>query len=120
MKLATLNNGTRDGRLIVVNHSLTEYVSAPADLPTMQSSLDDWVNSSNMLLQLFNDLEAGKLQSNKLKIDTIQGKLTRRKISNIFGKKFTNLAYEDILRSYPSVNWSLENGGKEEDFFGLV
>ena len=71
MKLATLNNGTRDGGLIVVNRSLTEYVSAPADIPTMQSALDDWANSSNMLLQLFNDLEAGKLQSNKLKIDIL-------------------------------------------------
>ena len=64
--------------------------------------------------------ELKSLFPNKLKIDTIQGKLTRRKISNIFGKKFTNLAYEDILRSYPSINWSLENGGREEDFFGLV
>ena len=24
------------------------------------------------------------------------------------------------MRSYPSINWSLKNGGKEEDFFGLV
>ena len=24
------------------------------------------------------------------------------------------------MRSYPSIKWSLENGGKEEDFFGLV
>ena len=77
MKLATLNNGTRDGALIVVNRSLTEYVSAPADIPTMQSALDDWANSSNMLLQLFNDLEAGKLQSNKLKIEELMAPLPR-------------------------------------------
>ena len=56
----------------------------------------------------------------KIANDTIKGKLSRKKISKVFGKKFTNLAYEEILRSYPSINWSLKNGGKEEDFFGLV
>ena len=56
----------------------------------------------------------------KLKNDTIKGKLSRKKISKVFGKKFTNLAYDEILRSYPSINWSLKNGGKEEDFFGQV
>jgi hypothetical protein len=56
----------------------------------------------------------------KLQKDTIEGKLNRKKISKVFGKKFTDLAFEDILRSYPSIKWSLENGGKEEDFFGLV
>ena len=56
----------------------------------------------------------------KLKNDVIKGKLSRKKISKVFGKKFTNLAYDEILRSYPSINWSLKNGGKEEDFFSLV
>ena len=56
----------------------------------------------------------------KLTNDAIKGKLNRKKISKVFGKKFTNLAYEEILRSYPSINWSLKNGGKEEDFFSLV
>jgi protoporphyrinogen oxidase len=56
----------------------------------------------------------------KLQNDTIEGKLNRKKIAKVFGKKFTNLAYEDILKSYPSIKWALENGGKEEDFFGLV
>ena len=56
----------------------------------------------------------------KLQEDTVEGKLYRKKISKVFGDKFTNLAYDEILRSYPSINWSLENGGKEEDFFGLV
>ena len=56
----------------------------------------------------------------KLTNDAIKGKLNRKKISKVFGKKFTNLAYEEILRSYPSINWSLKNGGEEEDFFSLV
>ncbi|MDC1136656.1 NAD(P)-binding protein [Nitrosopumilus sp.] len=60
------------------------------------------------------------LFSKKIQNDSIKGKLTREKISKIFGKKFTDLAYDDILRSYPSIKWSLEKDGKEEDFFGLV
>ena len=56
----------------------------------------------------------------KLQNDTIKGELNKEEISKVFGKKFTDLAYEDILRSYPSIKWSLENGGKEKDFFGLV
>ena len=56
----------------------------------------------------------------KLQNDTIEGELNREKISRVFGKKFTDLSFENILRSYPSIKWSLENGGKEEDFFGLV
>ena len=56
----------------------------------------------------------------KLQNDTIEGELNRGEISRVFGKKFTDLSFENILKSYPSIKWSLENGGKEEDFFGLV
>ena len=56
----------------------------------------------------------------KLHNDTIGGELNRIKISKIFGKKFTNLAFEEILKSYPSIKWSLENGGNEEDYFGSI
>jgi fumarylacetoacetate (FAA) hydrolase len=77
MKIATLKNGMRDGSLIVVNRSLTEYVSAPANIPTMQSALDDWANSSEVLLQLFEDLQAVKLKSNRLEIKKLMAPLPR-------------------------------------------
>jgi fumarylacetoacetate (FAA) hydrolase len=42
MKLATLKDGGRDGRLLLVNRDLTRAVRARA-APTLQAALDDWV-----------------------------------------------------------------------------
>ena len=42
MKLATLDNGTRDGRLVVVSKDLTRYCGADNIAPTLQAALDDW------------------------------------------------------------------------------
>ena len=64
--------------------------------------------------------ELQSLFKKNLTTDTIIGKLDRKKISNFYGKKFTKLAFDEILRSYPSINWSLQNGGDEADFAGLV
>lgn len=77
MKIGTLNNGTRDGSLVVINRSLTEYVSGPEGFPTMQSALDNWADASQVLMQLFNELEAGKLKSNKLAIEELMAPLPR-------------------------------------------
>lgn len=44
MKLATLKNGTRDGRLVVVKPDLTVYADASDIAPTLQAALDDWAN----------------------------------------------------------------------------
>jgi fumarylacetoacetate (FAA) hydrolase len=40
VKLATRDDGSRDGRLMVVSDDLARW--APAPLPTMQAALDDW------------------------------------------------------------------------------
>ncbi|MBA5778755.1 fumarylacetoacetate hydrolase family protein [Stappia sp. F7233] len=42
MKLATLNNGTRDGLLVVVSQDLTRCTEAARIAPTLQAALDDW------------------------------------------------------------------------------
>ena len=47
MRLATLNNGTKDGRLIVVSPSATHYANAP--IATMQAALEDWENAKPLL-----------------------------------------------------------------------
>ena len=44
MKLATLNNGTRDGQLIVVRKDGTVYTDASDIAPNLQAALDDWKN----------------------------------------------------------------------------
>jgi len=42
MKLATLRDGTRDGRLLVVKRDLTLAMPVPRIAPTLQAALDDW------------------------------------------------------------------------------
>ncbi len=42
MKLATLDNATRDGRLVVVSSDLTRCTDATSIAPTLQAALDDW------------------------------------------------------------------------------
>ncbi len=49
MKLATLNNGTRDGLLVVVSRDLTRCTEAARIAPTMQAALDDWATAAPKL-----------------------------------------------------------------------
>ncbi|RWF06415.1 MAG: 2-keto-4-pentenoate hydratase, partial [Mesorhizobium sp.] len=41
MKLATLKDGTRDGKLVVVSRDLTRFTDASFLVPTLQAALDD-------------------------------------------------------------------------------
>ena len=52
--------------------------------------------------------------------DDLTNNINRKNISKIYGKLFTDYACDEIIKSYPSIKWSLENGGKEEDFIGFV
>lgn len=56
MKLATLDDGTRDGRLIVVNTSLTRAVLVPHVVRTMQAALDDWQKYKPELELIYKEL----------------------------------------------------------------
>ncbi len=58
MKLATLNNNTRDGRLLVVSTDLTKAVEAKA-ANTMQGALDDWATIAPQLKAEYDELNAG-------------------------------------------------------------
>ena len=60
MKLATLKDGTRDGKLIVVASDVRRAVSAHSVAATMQNALDDWVNTAPPLQSLAAELNAGK------------------------------------------------------------
>jgi len=57
MKLATLNNGTRDGKLVVVSKDLTRCCAAGYIAPTMQAALDDWARIAPELELLARDVE---------------------------------------------------------------
>ena len=57
MKLATLNDGTRDGKLVVVSKDLTRYCAADNIAPTLQSALDNWDEIAPKLEVLAQDVE---------------------------------------------------------------
>lgn len=59
MKLATLQDGTRDGRLTVVSRDLTRAVAVPSIAPTLQAALDEWRVKSPALQDTFEALERG-------------------------------------------------------------
>ncbi len=60
MKLASLNDGSRDGRLVVVNRDLTKYAAADTIAPTLQAALDNWAEAAARLAELSHTLEAGE------------------------------------------------------------
>lgn len=60
MKLATLNNGTRDGRLFVVSRDLGQAAPASSIAETLQDALDDWQRTEPALRALAEALEAHK------------------------------------------------------------
>ena len=59
MKLATLRDGTRDGRLVVVSRDLTRCTDARRVAPTLQAALDEWERAEPDLQALARDLEVG-------------------------------------------------------------
>jgi fumarylacetoacetate (FAA) hydrolase len=59
MKLATLKDGTRDGRLLVVSTDLTRAVEAGAIAATLQAALDDWSRVAPSLANVYAELNAG-------------------------------------------------------------
>jgi len=42
MKFATLNDGSRDGRLHIVSRDLSTWVDASDIVATLQAALDNW------------------------------------------------------------------------------
>ncbi len=65
MKLATLKNGKRDGRLVVVSRDLTRCTDASFLAPTLQAALDDWAKYASHLEALAESLEHGSVPSTR-------------------------------------------------------
>jgi fumarylacetoacetate (FAA) hydrolase len=57
MKLATLKNDTRDGKLVVVSRDLTHCVAVPDIAPTLQAALDNWTEAEPQLNKVAQALE---------------------------------------------------------------
>lgn len=63
MKLATLKDGSRDGRLVVVSRDLTRYTDASYLVRTLQAALDDWARIAPHLATLSESLAGGSVPS---------------------------------------------------------
>jgi fumarylacetoacetate (FAA) hydrolase len=60
MKLATLNDGSRDGQLAVVSRDLKTAHIADGIAPTLQAALDDWTFIAPQLASMYDELNAGR------------------------------------------------------------
>jgi len=61
MKLASLRNGSRDGRLVVVSRDLQRAVDAASVAPTMQFAIEHWDWVEDGLRALSDALQAGRM-----------------------------------------------------------
>ncbi len=57
MKLATLDNGTRDGELVVVSRDLARCVTVPEIARTLQGALDAWNAAAPSLAAIADELD---------------------------------------------------------------
>jgi fumarylacetoacetate (FAA) hydrolase len=65
LKLATLRNGTRDGRLVVVSRDLTHCTDASFLVPTLQAALDAWRRVAPHLEAMAEGLEHGSVPAER-------------------------------------------------------
>lgn len=65
MKLASLKDGSRDGRLVIVSRDLGHCTDAREVAGTLQQALDDWENKAPRLAALAESLEHGALPGDR-------------------------------------------------------
>ena len=65
-------------------------------------------------------IELKKMFSDNSSTDNIKNKLSQKNIQKIYGNEFIKFTYEEILHSYPTINYAIHQGGNKEDFFGMV
>ncbi len=61
MKLATLKNNTRDGKLVVVSRDLTQAVAVDEIAKTLQQALDNWSQVYPLLDEVYQGLNTGEV-----------------------------------------------------------
>lgn len=77
MKLATLRDGSRDGKLVVVRRDNAVYAPADGIAPNLQAALDDWEGIAPRLEALAADLEEGKIEGAPVDVTKLHAPLPR-------------------------------------------
>lgn len=61
MKLATLHDNSRDGRLVIVSQDLNRAVDPGSNIPTLQTAIDHWADVADELQQRYEALNKNEL-----------------------------------------------------------
>jgi fumarylacetoacetate (FAA) hydrolase len=77
MRLATLADGSRDGRLVVVRRDGTAWADARAVASSLQDALDRWAEAEPRLRALAADLEDGRTPATRLDAAQLRAPLPR-------------------------------------------
>lgn len=77
MKLATLRDGSRDGKLVVVRGDNQVYSTAEGIATTMQDALDRWDEVEPSLLELSEKLDSQELEGTAVEVDKLDAPLPR-------------------------------------------
>lgn len=77
MKLATLKDNSRDGKLVIVSRDGTVYTHAADIAPTLQFALDHWDNVIARLQERASDLERGAVETHAVDPDQLASPLPR-------------------------------------------
>lgn len=72
MKLASIDNSTRDGELVVVNSALTKAIRVPGIALTMQHAIDNWASTANKLQAVYEQLNSDKLTEHVFDFTTVR------------------------------------------------
>ena len=67
MKFSSLQEGGRDGTLIVVSYDLTRGITIPQIAPTLQFAIENWQRILSELESIYFDLNEGRLESFPIK-----------------------------------------------------
>jgi fumarylacetoacetate (FAA) hydrolase len=77
VKLATIKNGTRDGRLVVVSRDLQRAVAADSIAPTLLAALENWADCAPRLQSLSEQLNGSAGHAFDLDIQQVAAPLPR-------------------------------------------
>ena len=77
MKLATLDNGTRDGSLLAVSRDGSRCAPATHIAPTLQAALDDWQKVLESLQALARDVEQQRIATQPMEVGKLLAPLPR-------------------------------------------
>ncbi len=77
MKLATLKDGSRDGKLIVVSRDNSRYAVASDIAPTLQAALERWDEVEAKLKARSDKVQASSVSTEKVVVDQLEAPLPR-------------------------------------------